>query len=495
MTVVDLAVPPAHVWVPDHTTTGAAQDAADLAGQLGFTLDPEQRYALEVILAERDGRWASLEACVICARQNLKTFLFKIIALHELFVIGSRLVVWTAHEFNTAMEAFRDMREVIDSAEWLRRRVKSVNEANGKEGIEFTTGQRIRFKARTKSGGRGLTGDVVFLDEAFALQPHHVGSLLPTMAARSKTGNPRIYYGSSAGQLQSEVLRRLRDRGRPGGDPSLAYIEWCAPLGCAEPDCTHIVGSVGCALDDIEKVRMANPALERRISIEFVQAMRRSLPPDEFAREFLGWWEDPIAGTSGIPAEAWEACAERDAELTEPVTLAVDASPGHASGSVVACGGPLHVVEHGRGTSWIIDSVRQIIDGTPTRPAKNVVAVGIDPTGPAAALIPDFEKAGITVRNQKNPAGLLVLLDGREAIQACEAFLSGVLDGTVVHRDQNTLNTAVAGAGRRQVGDSWKWSRRDSTVDISPLVAATIAKHLWETVNPTEEQPLFAMWE
>lgn len=478
----DLWVPPAHLWVPEHDSIEAAAEAADLARSVGLELDPEQRFALDVLLAERDGRWAALEACVVCARQNLKTFLFRVVALYKLFVVGSRLVIWSAHEFNTAMEAFRDLREIIDGTDWLRRRVRSVNEANGKEGIEFLTGQRIRFKARTKTGGRGLSGDDVFLDEAFALQPTHVGSLLPTMAARSKHGNPRIYYGSSAGQLQSAVLRSIRDRGRKGGDPTLAYIEWCSmPGGCASKDCTHVYGVEGCALDDLENIRRANPALERRISIDFVQAMRRSLPPEEYAREFAGWWEDPIAGVSGIPADAWEDTADRDSELAEPVTLGIDVGPSQASGAITACGGPVHVDDHRLGASWIVERLGEIdVEHT-------VTAVGVDPTGPAAALIPDLEKAGWTIRTTKNPSGRLVLIEGREAMQACEELLAAVIDRTFVHRDQHVLNLAAANAGRRVSGDAWKWSRRDSSVDITPLVAATWARHLWfKTTSPDD---------
>ncbi|RMH79005.1 MAG: terminase, partial [Actinomyces sp.] len=204
-------VEPEHLWVPEHTST-AADEAIGLAESCGFELDPEQRLALEAILAERpDGRWAGFEAALIAARQNLKTFLFEIIVLADLFVWDAELVVWTAHEFATTMEAFRDLQRIIEANAHLSRRVKRVLNANGEEAIELHGGGRIRFRARTKSGGRGLTGDRLVLDEAFALQPSHVGSLMPAMSARSVSGNPQILYGSSAGQLQSSVLRALRD--------------------------------------------------------------------------------------------------------------------------------------------------------------------------------------------------------------------------------------------------------------------------------------------
>lgn len=481
----DVLVQPAFLWVPEHTST-AGPEVADLAESAGLYLDGEQRLALDVLLAERpDGRWLSFEAAVVAARQNLKTFLFKVIVLGDLYLFDAELVVWTAHEFNTAMEAFRDVKEIIDGAPHLSKRVKKVIEANGDEGIEFHTGQRLRFKARTKTGGRGLTGDRVILDEAFALQPSHMGSLMPTMSAKSVTGNPQLLYGSSAGQLQSAVLRNIRDRGRKGGDPSLAYIEWCAPEGgCSIPECDHRYGNAGCVLDDVERWRQANPALERRISVDFIAAERRSLPPEEFARERLGWWEDPVEDGAGIPMDAWEECGNPDAVPADPVVFAFDVAPGHVSASIVACGGPLQVVDSRRGASWVVERLVELRDRH--KPA----AVGVDPAGPAGALIPDLEKAGFQIRGASNPQGLLVLLSGTESTLACGGFLAGVVDRTLVHLDQPVLNDALAGAGRRQVGDAWKWSRRDSTVDITSLVAATVARFLW--TKPEPRKPIYA---
>ena len=39
------------------------------------------------------------------------------------------------------------------------------------------------------------------------------------------------------------------------------------------------------------------------------------------------------------------------------------------------------------------------------------------------------------------------------------------------------LVEAIKGAGTRALGDGWCWSRKSSRVDISPLVASTLA--LW----------------
>ena len=50
------------------------------------------------------------------------------------------------------------------------------------------------------------------------------------------------------------------------------------------------------------------------------------------------------------------------------------------------------------------------------------------------------------------------------------------------HLGDQILIGAIAGAGRRDIGDGlWAWSRRKSGTDICPLVAATEALWLLST--------------
>lgn len=475
-------MPPAHLWVPESAVSSAGVEAVQLAELAGITLDPEQEAAVHAVLAEKaDGTWAAFEAAIIEARQNGKTVDLQVIALHALFLEELvRLIVWTAHLFRTTQEAFRDLDAIIGGTPELARRVKRVSRANGEEGFELKNGRRLNFLARSKTGGRGLSGDKNLLDEAFALEPAHMGALLPTLSARP---NPQVVYASSGGLVSSEILRGVRDRGRAGGDPTLVYVEWAAAPGeCASPQCVHTVGSEGCVLDDEERWRQANPALGRRITIEYLRAERRALPPEEFARERLTWWDEPAAGGDGIPIELWAQRANRKARLEERVALSFDVSPGFRSAAIAACGGPLHIPYHEAGTSWLIPALVELDE------KHHPIGVAIDPAAPAGALIPDLERAGFTIRSKSNPDGKLVLIEGRDATQACEAFLAGVVDGSLVHRDEAALNRAVEDAGRRVSGDSWKWSRANSDGDISPLVSATNARFLWAR-GDVEKEP------
>lgn len=434
-------------------------EVGELCALAGFVPDPEQQLVLNQVFAfDTAGKSVAFETAIIAPRQNLKTGVCKMAALGWLFLTGERLVLWSAHQFATAQEAHRDLAALIQTCPTLARELKAVYFGAGNESIELLDGSRLVFKARTAGGGRGLAGDKVVLDEAFALRPDHMGALLPTLAARP---DPQIVYGSSAGMVDSRVLRSIRDRGRAGTDPRLSYLEWgdTDPGGCQADGCDHAVGVKGCSLDDRGRWRACNPAFGRRIDEQSLAAFRQALPPDEFAREFLGWWDEPAGNTDGLNAEQW-AAAETEAGPTGELFMAVDVAPNHQWASIVCCGGGvLEVIEHRRGSSWLTERMTELVE------RHEIAAFGVDPAGPVGALLPDFERAGLPVE----------LIDSKDAVRACGALLAAIADQSLRHRGEPELLAAVGGASRRAVGDGWKWSRKDSALDISPLVAATYA--------------------
>lgn len=473
-------VAPAHLWRPE-STGSAGGEAADLAASVGWVPDAEQRLALDVMLAENGPRWAAFEVAVIEARQNGKTFAAEAACLHDLFLRRVGRIVWTAHRYKTTSDSFADLAAVCENFDHLRRRVYRVQLAAGEQSIQLLprhSGPRVDFLARTSGGGRGLDADVVVLDEALYLQQMMMGALLPTLSAKD---DPQVRYLSSAGIATSEVLRRLRDRGRAGGDPSLAYVEWAAPDGgCAVEDCDHGIEATGCALDDPAAWQAANPAMGRRISVDYIAAERRALPPAEFARERLGWWDDPAGAVAvDLSLESWRALANPAAAPSGDLVLGVDVSPGHSSASLYVFGvGPVPVGElivRAPGSSWLVDRVASIVAEHP------VQSVAVDPAGPVGSLIPALQAAGVP----------LVPLDGKESVRAYAAFCAAARDGAFRHRGEPDMDAAVLGARPRAVGDGSKWSRRGSDVDISPLVAATCAYWVASTRLPGEPNIYF----
>ena len=192
-------VAPAFHSVPDHDETWGAE-AVGIAELAGLTLDAEQRLILDAMYARRHGRLAARDVGIVVSRQNLKTVCLQAAALADLFLFDDRLIVWTAHLFDTAQEAFRDIVNLIDGSADLSRQIKTIHRARGDEGVELRNGARLAFMARSKNAGRGLSGDKVILDEAFALNAAEMGALFLTLSASPE---PQVRYASSAGKLES----------------------------------------------------------------------------------------------------------------------------------------------------------------------------------------------------------------------------------------------------------------------------------------------------
>ncbi len=453
MTTLPLAVQPdgpRYRNVPS-AVSSAGFEAVELAKDAGLVLDGWQAQALEDALGEdAKGKWAALEVGIIVPRQNGKGSILEARELAGLFLFQEQLILHSAHEFKTAAEAFRRLLFLIQSNSDLEKRVLRVRASHGEEGIELKSGQRIRFVARSTGSGRGFTGDVIILDEAFYLGPEAVAALYPTMSARP---NPQIWYTSSA-PLQdprSDVLRRFCRRGRQGS-PRQVYVEYSAELNCA--------------LDDRKAWADANPALGIRIDPEFIEVERHALG-DEFARERLGHWIDDQDGSRVIPRDVWESCKDDKSGPTGKLAFALDVAPDRAWAAFAVAGDSprggthLELVDYRRGTDWLLDRAVEIQERWGGQLA---LAAG----SPAASLLSDLRGAKVDV----------VEISGRQHAEACGAFYDAAHQRQVRHLGQPALNIAVDGAERKYSGDAWLWARRASTTDICPLVAVTLAKWL-----------------
>lgn len=483
-------VKPAYYWEPPCAET-LGPEVADLARLADYAPDEEQELALAAIFAlNRYGKSAAFEVALICCRQNLKTAIFKMAVLGWLYLTKERLVVWSAHEFRTSEEAFRDIETLLTSTYDLRREIKRIYRGNGDESIEMRHGGRLIFKARTKGGGRGLSGSKVILDEGYALQPMHMGALLPTLSAQP---DPQVLYGSSAGHADSDVLRDVRDRGRAGGDPRLAYLEWCADppeVACAAgEDCTHAKTAVGCGCDDPAQWRKSNPATaHNRITVDYIAAERRALPVSEFMRERMGWWDDPKDGFSRISAAHWEACEDAESTVLDPVAIAFAVAPDRSMSAIAIAGyredGLVHgeLVEHLPGTAWLADRVVEITG------RHGPCVLVMNPAGPAGSFKQEMLNRGFGPKEQThegktgkfkvhNPDAIPLMLTGAQEYAAgCAALADDIANGQFRHLGQKPLDDAADGARTRDLGDAWAWSHKNSSADITPIEAVTLAR-------------------
>lgn len=483
----------------DRPTRGT--EVGEVARRLGLPLLPWQQHVVDVALElGDDGRYVYEEVDITVPRQSGKTTLIMAKTVHRLVVMarthGPQRSMYTAQtrlaarkklelDFAAKLRAARSFREVphprarpTKATEWRL----SLN--NGMEHIQFgARGSYWQIDAPTRTGTHGDTLDDATLDEAFAHEDDGVeGAVRPAQATRV---DAQIWVPSTAGDVRSKYLWRKVKAGREaaatGEHGRVAYFEWSAPED-ADPS-------------DPSVWRMCSPALgltiaERFLEGEWERACRKGQEGiDTFRRAFLNQWpEVPVLDEEEAERllPEWGACEDHKSGPLEPFAFALDVAPERRSASIAVAAtskrggthgeittGPGGIPDHRPGTDWLVDRAWALHQrwGGP-------VAIGAG--SPAASLKDELLKAGFV------EGKTLLVASTADHANACGELFDAVAEHTFHHLGQPELNAAAAGAAKRYHGDSWLWSRRHSSVDISPLVAVTLAKWALDTYEYDE---------
>lgn len=479
--------------VPEYVSS-SGQEAYELAESAGLYLDPWQRLCLEYSLGERaDGRWSAFEVGLIVPRQNGKGSVLEARELFGLFLGGEKLIIHTSHLFSTSLEHFRRLKTLIEQTPDLQRQMKTgsgngFSTPTGSAMIELRNGNRLIFKARTKGSGRGLSGDLVVLDEAYELDELQTEALMPTLLARS---NSQLWYTSSP-VLDAETgvpLTKMRQRGMRGGDPSLCYLEWSAKAEDEE--------EIRAALDDPAARAQANPALgmprPNAPTAEKIEGLRRSMSDAGFAREILCIWPTADENNWQVVSESdWKASTDEQSAALDPVAFALYVRPDRDTTCIAAAGkradGDMHmtIVELGPRTGWAPDRMVELVKRW--KPLRVV----IDRSGAGASMI--FE-----VGEAFRKAGLELEVTPMNTVEAGQAYgmvydaLTRAETGPawrLWHRPDVRLDDAMKGAVTRSLGrEGTTWDVLNATGDLAPVVAATQAVWGFVTAPPPAPAP------
>ena len=201
------------------------------------------------------------------------------------------------------------------------------------------------------------------------------------------------------------------------------------------------------------------------MTVDAIRAEFDSMERAEFARAYGNRRAEADTYDPVIPSPVWESSGDTGSRILDPVAFAVDVAPDRSHAAIVVAGsrddGRTHVevVEYRPGTGWVAQRVEELAARWGPR------SVVVDNAGPAASLIPALEELDIP----------LDITGARDMASACGMFYDIALADQLRHIHQAPLTEALLAAQKRPLGDSWAWSRKGSTVDISPLVAATLA--------------------
>jgi hypothetical protein len=486
-----LGLPAARVDTHAGHSATFGPEACRLAEVAGLALDPWQQQALDRWCAvDVAGKWVHFEVAELVSRQNGKGSIAEARVLAGLLLFGEKLIMWSAHEFKTAVELFLRIKQLIrvliEVGELDEGDIKVIH-ANGEQGFErLSTGQRIKFIARSAGSGRGFSGDLNLIDEAYAYTRLQQSALMPTMSARP---NPQIVYLSSPPLTgdTGEILYQLRRRGDPAAprgpqdppwsqDPSLAYRDWGEAGNLDELD--------GVDLDDVDLWRRTNPACPHRISIEFIGRERRSMSPEDFARERCGIWPREITGAGGvIPAELWRELAaepERPADVAYAIVVSYDRTRTAIAAVGRRVDGRLQasVVDHRPGTHWVVERAAQL------RKRWAPIGIACQDKGPSGTLLAPLAEVGITPPEDRDSPtrGDLAVPWAHDVGIAYGMTMDALTERRLVHVDEPPLNVAVGSAQTRPLGGGTTWDYRASGAEL--LQAVSLGVWLHETWGP-----------
>jgi len=455
---------------------------AEVAAQIGVPLMPWQQYVADVALEidPETGRLAYREICLTVPRQSGKSTLILALSTHRgLAFAGRQVIRYGAQTRNDARQKWEDDYVAMLEASPLHK-LFTVRKTNGNEAIIFKKSRsRWGITANTEKSGHGSTLDQAFLDEGFSqVDARLEQAFKPAMITRPQ---PQFWVVSTAGTLEDSIyLLGKRDRGRAqvedGLTKGVAYFEWSAPDD-ADPA-------------DRDVWRACMPALKCNggiIDEDAIESDFHSMELSEFRRAYLNQWVDKSVVDPVIPHDVWSALADPASQVANTLVFALDATPDRSGAAIAVAGrradgrGHVEVVDARPGTGWVVDRVVELQERH--KPAAWV----LDPASAAGAWLPALQENGLEP----------LLVTGREMGQACGAFYEDAVEAAAFrHLDQPQLNAALSGARKRPLGDAWGWHRRDSGVDISPLVAVTLAWHgvaLQEASPPKNSVPVFAL--
>lgn len=429
--------------------------AAKIARQIGRDLMDWQRDWLDLILElNDDGTFSYRDATLLVPRQNGKSFALEVYLLTRALYHRNQRLKWTAQTLNDArkmmVNTWLPELDVSPLAPYYNARL-----ANGSEAIRFTNGSELSLVASTLKAGHGTVNDVAVIDEAFSQPDDRMEqALLPSMATRR---SPQFVVVSTAGTLHgSPYLHARVERGRQlanaGVTETSCYVEYSADED-ADPS-------------EPETWKSCNPAMSYTITKDAIAAEHASMDLAEFRRARLNQWTS-AAVEPVIPLAQWNALADLRAAPPDRITFAFDVTPDRAMASIAMAGkrddGRFHVelTDNEPGTQWVPSRIAELVQ------KYNPQAVLCDPAGPAGSLLPALEDLRVDVTQ----------IQATEHARACGRWFDLVTEGNLVHRGQRELIASLDGAVKRSLGDAWLWSRKSSSVDISPLVAVTLA--LW----------------
>jgi hypothetical protein len=504
---------------------------------LGMILTPWQKWSLIHILElnpDRTFRFRTI--LLLIARQNGKTTLVQIINLF-LMSMGEKpmTIIGTAQKLPLAERTWQETLDLAKAIPELAAEIPAKGgevQRNGAKEFKFRNGSSYLVQTADSNGGRSISADVVFIDE---LRQHKSWDGWNAVSGTTTATSGMVIGVSNAGTLESVVLNELRKtmHGRPVmteiglvTDPDKLYKEEeVFPRPDNSMGIFEYSAEPGMDIWDRKGWKQANPSvgytgLTEQTLISKAALVSSPLTEAGFRTESLCQQVDTIA-VSPFADGVWEAGKDITSRIADDSRLVFcadttkDRSRTYLAVAGFRADGDLHVeiVTQRDGIGWLAKWMKRWIENPDNAHLKDRLIGLVIPSNSGAPIATqlangEFDDLDLNViewnsKDQTVSTGYFYdrvtatarwseelkelaqdVAEGQMTQEAFDALVDDELH--VYHLPQDSLDLAASLAVKKKLGDVFWWDRRESPVDVSPLIGVTGA--VWALLNAPESE-------
>jgi len=433
-----------------------------------FNLDPWQEWLIRSLLeTDENGDLRYRQAFVSMPRQQGKTELMSVIGLIALLKKDGVTNLGVASTADQARLVHERLLRVVTANPALSNFMTKITDTRG---IVTKTGSKYIIRASNAASLQGIPVTTAIVDELHLVDPAVYSAIVSGTGARKGTA---VYGISTAGDQDSELLTSLYETAEKAINGTLegfgAFI-WEAPEALVPEDDAEL----------LELLMACNPALEcGRLDAKTLLQDVRTLPDTEVIRYRLNRFVDS-EDTAFMPLQLWQRCGRsQDEGLPKGIrpVFAIDRTPDWGYASIVAAVKDENGVIHTEMVaSFVKPNLEQLLQAclklTKHSPAMYVMdGYGLKELGQ------ELKKRGLPTFVTSQP----------EVINASSLFYAKVAQQKLKHASDPILSMQMPLTGRKQVGDNYRVSRKNSSVEIDAVMGTVLAVFVAEN---RQEQPL-----
>ena len=451
-------------------TKTRGNEIAELAERIGQPLLPWQRLILDDMCAvDENQMFIKKSSLFICARQSGKSHMLRMRVLAGLFCFGERNILIMSSQRRMAEKSLEIIADIVARNDFLLAQVKdgkiesAYRKSNGKERLILESGAVLEVVAANSDSSRGLTADVLWIDELREVNEAAMDASKSTTLTRP---NSQRFYTSNAGAADSDVLLHMRERSLAKPPKSLGFYEYSA--------------SENCDIWDRSAWAQANPSLGLLISEEAIEETIATSTIMAARTETLCQFVNTGMTSPWTPG-SWEDLADAEMVMTPGMQMmfAFDVDP-HTRRSASLVAGAL--LPDGRIGLALVKTWTSEIAVNELQIAVDIKTEA-DKWHPRLILHDSYTTAAIAER-LKNSGLMVEACVGAQFYTACSTFKDAIDNKRVVHGVQEELDQQMLNVASSSKDTGWRIVRKKSQGSVAaPIGMAMVVLHLSKPIS------------